>query len=52
MTTTRSSIAGLAIVGLFVLGACGSDDNSSSSATNAPAASAAPDRFARPQVQP
>ena len=41
MTTTRSSIAGLAIVGLFVLGACGSDDNSSS-ATNAPAGSAAP----------
>jgi hypothetical protein len=42
MTTTRSSIAGLAIVGLFVLGACGSDDNSSSDATTAPAASAAP----------
>src|SRR4249920_2633852 len=39
MTTTRSSIVGLAVVGLFFLSACGSDDNSSST-TAAPAASA------------
>ncbi len=41
MTTTRTSIAGLAIVGVFLLGACGSDDSSSSS-TAAPAGTAAP----------
>ena len=40
MTTTRSSIVGLAVVGLFLLSACGSDDNSSS--TTAAPASAAP----------
>ncbi len=42
MTRIRSSIAGLAIVGLVVLGSCGSDDDSSSSATAAPAGTAAP----------
>ncbi len=42
MNRTRYSIVGLAVVGLVTLGACGSDDDSSSSATAAPAGTAAP----------
>ena len=40
MLTPRTSVAGLALLGLVVLGACGSD--STSSTTAAPAGSAAP----------
>ena len=41
MTRTRSSIVGLSVLSLIVLGACGSDSKSSS-ATAAPTGSAAP----------
>ena len=47
MTRTRSSIVGLSVLSLVVLGACGSDSKSSS-ATAAPAASAAPTGSAAP----
>ena len=43
MLTTRTSVAGLALLGLVVLGGCGSDSKSSTTAAPAaPAGSAAP----------
>lgn len=42
MSRTRSSIVGLAVLGVVVLGACGSDDDGSSDATTPAAGSAAP----------
>ena len=42
MSKARSSLVGLTVLGLVALGACGSDDDDNTAATNAPAGTTAP----------